>query len=100
MSTQQSILEALDISSLPAEEQEEILLDLNSLIFKGSLIRLIERMDEPTKDAFNVLMDTDPSEDEVETFLAKHVPDADAAVQETLDELASDILAVTGPVTS
>jgi hypothetical protein len=96
MTSQQSLLDALDISELPVEEQEEFLLELNALVFKGSLIRLIERMDEPTKDAFNALMDTDPSEEDVEAFLTERVPDADVAVQETLEELTNDILAVTG----
>ena len=95
-----SLLDAIGISELAPEEQEELLLDLNSLIFKGSLVRLIERMDTSTRDAFNALLDTDPSEDEVEAFLAERVPNADLAVQETLNELTSDILAVTGPVRS
>ncbi|MEO6536641.1 MAG: hypothetical protein ABIT47_03020 [Candidatus Paceibacterota bacterium] len=95
-----SLLEALNIGELEPAEQEEFLLDINELVFKGSLIRMIEGMDEKTKDSFNALLDTDPSEEEMEAFLAEHVPDADLAVQETLDELTNDILAATGPVTS
>ena len=92
----QSLLDALDIEGLAPEEQEELLLELNALIFKGSLVRLIERMDDATKDAFNTLMDTDPSEDQVLDFLNQNVPDADKAVEETVQELRDDILAVAG----
>lgn len=90
-----TIAEALDLEALLPEEQEEILLELNSLVFKGSLLRLIERMDEKTKEDFNVLMDTEPEEEVVLAFLESRVPDADKAVTETLEELAGDILAVT-----
>lgn len=90
------LFEALDMSELPAEEQEELLLDLGDLVFRGSMLRLIERMDDPTKDDFNALMDTDPSEEAVMGFLQARVPDADQAVEETLADIRSDILAVTG----
>ncbi|CAN5697030.1 hypothetical protein BH11PAT2_BH11PAT2_05100 [soil metagenome] len=98
--TTSDILTLLNIQELPSEEQEELLLDLTSLIFKGSLVRIIELMDSDTRDSFNSLMDTDPVEDEVEQFLTDNVPGADQAVQDTLDELRNDILAVTGPITS
>ncbi|HPG65176.1 MAG TPA: hypothetical protein PLE82_07550 [Saccharofermentans sp.] len=90
-----TIAEALDLEALLPEEQEEILLELNSLVFKGSLLRLIERMDEKTKEDFNALMDTEPEEEMVLAFLESRVPDADKAVTETLEELTGDILAVT-----
>lgn len=90
------ILEALDLKQLPTEEQEELLLDLGDLVFRGSMLRLIERMDDVTRADFNVLLDRDPAEDEVMDFLQKRVPDVDAAVEETLADLRSDILSVTG----
>lgn len=92
----QKLLEALDISELSPEEQEELLLDLGDLVFRGSMLRLIERMDDKTKDDFNALMDTDPSEDSVIDFLYSRIPEADQAVEETLADIRSDILAVTG----
>ena len=92
----QDLLEALDIADLAPAEQEELLLDLGDLVFRGSMLRLVERMDDATKDDFDALMDTDPSEDQVIGFLTERVPDADAAVEETIADLRSDILAVTG----
>jgi hypothetical protein len=90
------VLAALDIGSLPPEEQEELLLDLGDLVFRGTMLRLLERMDKATQDDFSALLDRDPSEDEVEVFLAERVPDADSAAQETLADIRSDILTVTG----
>jgi len=91
-----SLLNALGIEELLPEEQEELLLDLNSLIWEGSLIRLIEKMDDATKEAFEKLLAADAGEDEVQAFLDEHVPDSGQAVADTVQELTDDILAVTG----
>lgn len=91
-----TLLDALGIQDLTPEEQEEMLLDLNELIYKGTMVRLIERMDEKTKADFDALMDRDADEEVVEKFLEERVPGADQAVEETVEELRNDILAVTG----
>lgn len=93
-----AIMEALDMAELPEAQQEELLLDLNSLIFKGSIIRLMESMDGPTRDSFNALIETDPEPAEVERFLDKKVPGAEAVVQDTIADITSDILAVSGMI--
>lgn len=90
------VLDALQMGELSTEEQEALLLDLNSLIFRGSIARLVERMDEPTRDEFAKLVDSGADEEAVETFLRSHVKDADNAVAETVQEISNDILAVTG----
>lgn len=90
------VMEALQLSELPPEEQEALLLELNSLIFRGSMVRLIERMDEQTREDFARLVDGGVDEGALEAFLQERVPDADFAVAETVQELSDDILAVTG----
>jgi hypothetical protein len=90
-----AITKALNFDSLSGEEQEELLLDLNTLIFRGSLVRLVERMDDDTRDLFNKLIEKNPTEELMEQFLMTHVPDADKAVAETIEDLTNDILAVT-----
>lgn len=90
------ILDSLQLNELPPEEQEALLLELNELVFKGTMVRLIERMDESSRDEFAKLMESDADEATVEAFLREKVPNADKAVEETVAELADDILAVTG----
>lgn len=89
------LLQALGISELQPDEQEELLLDLGDLVFRGSMLRLIERMDEQTSDDFSKLLDGNPSEEAMTSFLTERVPDADKAVEEAIAELRNDILAVT-----
>jgi succinate dehydrogenase flavin-adding protein (antitoxin of CptAB toxin-antitoxin module) len=90
-----TILEALNLAELEPAEQEEILLDLNELVFKGTLVRLIERMSQKAREEFDQLLNSNASEDEIQAFITKHVPDPDSAVTETLAELTNDILVVT-----
>ena len=91
----QTLLEALNVSELPVEEQEELILSLNDMVFEGTLVRLIERMDEPTREEFSALLEKDTPEEEVEAFIAERVPDADKAVEETVADLTNDILSAT-----
>ncbi len=90
------LFDALGLDALLPEEQEAMLLDLNELIMKGSLVRLIEMMDEKTREDFDTLMNGEPSEEDVQAFLNERVPGADTAVADTVKELTDDILAVTG----
>jgi hypothetical protein len=91
-----SLVDALGLKELLPEEQEEILIDLGTLIFKGSLIRMIELMDDETKQTFDMLMEKDTDEEEILAFLTEKVPGADQAVAETVKELTDDILSATG----
>lgn len=89
------ILEALDLESLSREEQEAVLLDLHELIVRGSLVRIMEQLDEATKSDLEQLLAGDASGEELDAFMRDRVPGADAAVTETVAELSDDILSLT-----
>lgn len=89
------ILKALQMSELSPEEQEQMLLDINAIIYEGSMVRIVERMDEQARADFEALMESDADEEAVEAFLKERVPDADALVAETVKELTDDILSGT-----
>lgn len=91
-----TLLDALRLEELLPQEQEELLLDLSSLIFKGSLLRMMDTMNESTRQALSDLIEQDISEEEVQAFLKEKVPEADQAVIDTVKDLTDDILAVTG----
>lgn len=92
----EDILQALDLEALPPEEQEALLSELHELIYRGSMLRLMERMDESTKERFEKLLQDSASDEAIEAFITENVPDADAIVTETVQELTDDILTVTG----
>lgn len=88
----QKLVAALDLTDLPASEQDEIMLDVNEAVFKSALVRIIEGMDEPTRAEFATLMESEASEEAIETFFAEKVPGATAAVEEAVESLTNDIL--------
>ncbi len=90
-----AIVGALGLTELPAEEQEKVLLDLNALIFRGSILRMLEQMDQSTKEEFNALAESNATEEQLRAFLDEKVPNANQAVADTITALTSDILAVT-----
>ena len=95
--TFEDIAKALKLHELSVEDQEEILLEISSLVFEGTLARIVERMDDDARVAFTEFIATDPDEEAMSTYLQEHVPGADDAAAETVRELANDILAARQP---
>ena len=93
----QDMLDVLGLSGLSEEEQQNLLIDMQELIFKGSIIRMLERMNEEEKDSFNAYLSSSPSEDAMMDYLEQHVPSAKEAILDTIADVKSDILAVTQP---
>jgi hypothetical protein len=91
------ILEFLALDALAPEEQEETLLALSDLVFKSSLARMVQMMDDTTKEDFTALCARDASEEELQAFLRARVPGADTAVRETMGEIESDLAALDIP---
>lgn len=91
----QSILDAVEFDELTKEEQESFLLELNSVIYKGAVIRALERMDDRTRRAWYELIRRNASAEEMERFLSRRAQVAETALADTIESLADDILAVT-----
>lgn len=89
MSTLTSI--PLKLSTYPQKEQEELLTALGDIVFRGTLLRLIEEMSNTARTEFAVLLADNAPPEALEAFIKEQVPGADAAVTETLTALASDI---------
>lgn len=91
------MLAVLGLQNLPEAEQQELLLDMQHLIFKGSVVRMLERMSEESKEAFNTYLESNPSEDDMMEYLEQNVPEAKDAIIETIADIKNDILAGTQP---
>lgn len=95
MSTGSNLLDALELDALKPEEQEEILDDIGEIIAEGTMTRLMEQMDDATSAEFTKLLESEASEEQVDAFIKEHVPNSEQILQDTIDELQDDILAVT-----
>lgn len=91
----QSILDAVEFDELPKAEQDTFIEELNSTIFRGAVVRAIERMDEPTRDGWQRLIASGASEEALRRFLDRNAPTVEAALADTVDIVAGDILAIT-----
>lgn len=85
------LLHNLGLPLLEPYEQEEMLLALSSIVFRGSLVRMVERMDEKTRDDFSALCAREASDEEMAAFIEERVPGAEEAIRETIEELEEDV---------
>lgn len=92
-----SLLNTLGLDALAPAEQEEMLLTLSNLVFRGAMVRFVERMDDKAREDFTKLMEQGADGASVESFLRERVPGADGAVQETIDEIAADMATLAIP---
>lgn len=90
---QSEVIQALGLENRSESEQEEALIAIGELLSKATMVRIIEKMDEPTRAAFDNLLVTSPTEDQILAFL-EGVPGAAEAAQEAVADLQNDILAV------
>jgi hypothetical protein len=91
----EKIKAALGFDEMNEDEQNQLMIDLGNIIFTRTMIRLMEQMDEQTKKSMSELIKKDVSQDDMIIFLENAVPGANEIVIDTVDELTSDILAVT-----
>lgn len=91
-----TLLETLDITSLPPDEQEALLVEIQELITQGVMARVVEGMNDETRNAFEALLAGDADESAITTFLEQQVPNMDTIVAEIVAELQDDILSATG----
>lgn len=93
---QKKLSDAFDMQDLPEKEQEDLLLEVGDVVLKGTVLRLIERMDDATRVEFDALLTKKPVDEEVIQFLTERVEGADQVVEEVLAGLRDDILSGTG----
>lgn len=79
---QNNIKNALDLDSLPPEEQQEIILRVGALIYQNVLIRVLETMEEADQDEFEKLLDMGAKPEEVFSFLKNKVKDFEKIIDE------------------
>ncbi len=92
----EELFAAVNLSAYSPEEQEQIVLDLSGTLFEGTLVRLIERMDDATRDDFNALMKSDADSEEVVAFLRERVSGSDEVIQEVVRAITKDVAQLTG----
>ena len=98
LTASEKLIQALELTDLPEPELSQTVDEIGSLIYRQSLLKMIESMPEETRELFITLMEHEGTEEEIEAFLKKHVPDADSFIEQAADSLADDILLVSDTI--
>lgn len=88
------IAAALELDLLTPKERESILLDIHSIVFRSSFVKLMDHMEGDTKETFITMLEHGADMGDVEIFLTEQVPQAETVVAQTVREITDDILAV------
>ena len=82
----------LGLSKLPLSEQDEISIQLHTVLFKSSLVHFLERLRPKERKAYLNLIEMGASPEECAAFFKSHKKTLDISVARAVSELADDIL--------
>jgi hypothetical protein len=77
-----NIINALNIENLSKEEQEEIILQVGSVIYQNVLMRTMETMPENIVDEFEKQLDNNTEREQIFDFLKNNVKDFEKIIEE------------------
>ncbi|MFA6324821.1 MAG: DUF5663 domain-containing protein [Candidatus Paceibacterota bacterium] len=77
-----NIINALNIENLSKEEQEDIILQVGSVIYQNVLMRTMETMPENIVDEFEKQLDNNTEPEQIFDFLKNNVKDFEKIIEE------------------
>ena len=93
----QNIIKELGLDELSQEKQEEILLEVGSVIFQGVLIRVMELLSVEDQTAFGKLVEEKPDDREgLLNFLQEKVPNMNDIVKEEVAKFKQESVDLMG----
>ena len=95
---QKNISDALDLSALPPEEQEEIIQRVGALVYQNVLTRALEVMPESDQNDFEKLLDRNAGPEEIFMFLKNKVPDFEKMIVEEAEKLKNKTSSIMGQI--
>ena len=86
-----NLVEALGLSKLPPEVQEETLVRVGNIIFQNVMIRVLDSMTEEEQKEFDKLITERPDDQEaIYNYLKNKVPDFDTVVAEEVEKFRTE----------
>mgnify|MGYP001608058121 FL=1 len=96
---EKNITDALDLSALPVEEQQEILIRTGTVIYQNVLMRVMEILTEEEQNEFEKLLDNEAKPEKIFSFLKNKVKDLEKIIEEEASKFknkANDIMSQIG----
>ena len=87
----QSLFESFNLESLPAEKQEEIVLQIGKVVFQSILIRVIPLLSEAEKEEFANIVEENMGEENtaILDYLTSKIENLDEIVAEEIETFRS-----------
>jgi hypothetical protein len=87
----ENIIKDLGFDRLPRGEQEKAILSFGRIIFQAVLIRVLDELDEKSKDEFEALLTKRPDDqDAILAFLQTKLPNLNDIVNEEVSRLKAE----------
>jgi hypothetical protein len=86
--THAALVKALGIEALSPEDQEMALERSGALVYQAVITRALEEMDEPAVDAFEKLLEENPTPESVLAFFTEKIPNFEAMIAEEAKQFA------------
>ncbi len=84
LSIDEIIEQMFDFSGYSEEEKQKLIDEASDLILESALIRALDEAGETTQQAFDELMEKNPSPEELSNFISQYLPDFDNYLAEEL----------------
>lgn len=81
------IITTLGIDKLPVDKQKEIMEKWGKIVYQEIMISALDAMNEEGREAFNKLVEGNPSPETIFDYLSEKVPDLDTIVFEEADDI-------------
>ncbi|MFA6364822.1 MAG: hypothetical protein WCW78_00270 [Candidatus Paceibacterota bacterium] len=75
------LFEALNIDGLSAEKKLEAMDEIAQVAMKGIWLKILENLSEEEQEQLNLLLDKEPSPEELTTFLKTSIPDLENLIK-------------------
>jgi hypothetical protein len=96
--TNQNIITTLGIDKLPVEQQKEAMERLGGIVYQEVMLRVLDVMSEPDKDAFEKMIETNPDPEAMFNYLASKVPNLEQIVAEEAESLRAESADIMGQI--
>jgi hypothetical protein len=91
-----TIITTLGIDKLPVEQQNEALEKSGAIVYQEVMLRALEEMSDEDKDAFEKLLESNPTPEIMFGFLSEKVPTIDSIAKEEAEKFIADSKEIMG----
>jgi len=91
-----NLIDALELHKLPETDQIRILEGIGKVVYQAVFMRVMDILDDKQKDAFERVLNSSKTEQEIIDFLEEHVPHFDDIMQDEIAKFKAESMSFLG----